>query len=141
MVTRLDRIRGWNRESVALLTTLADLYLAGPEPSERLAIQQLREAVGRFPQMVSLYPRLITLLQKHGDFSSASRLLNQMRQHRRPGSQLTRTASLLLARQGEFKTAAERLGTSFASDMASATDPLILASSSWRARRAAVART
>ena len=97
-------------DSLAAVTLMSRLLLAGDAPDPIRAVTYLRRAVDRYPGEVALYPRLITLLQEQGDYESAELYLGRFRERADVPSGLRRVEVGLLAAQGDFDTAMLRLG-------------------------------
>lgn len=124
------RERG-GHDTPAVLTTLARLHLAIGPSGRRVASGLLRQVVETWPQMTSVYPQLIALLQELGEFSAAERYLRQLEAFQTVNPEVGRATASLLARQGDFDGAVARFGA-VASASGSQADRLMLAA--WRMR-------
>jgi tetratricopeptide (TPR) repeat protein len=127
----LDLVGGVLREtrlSKLGLVLMADLQLAADPPQRFEATQTLRTAVDTYRDALPLYPMLVELLQREGDYETARRYLAELT--RRLGEDelaLRRTAVRLYQAQGDYEDAAGQLA-SMVDDASSEGDRLWLAS-------------
>lgn len=94
--------------SLAALSLMADASMRGEHPSPDRAIEHLETAVAQYPGEASLYPRLVSLLQRSGDYESASSYLKLLSQHTGRDPRLWQTELRLLQSQGDFEGALVR---------------------------------
>ena len=113
-------------ESLPALTLMSRLMLAGESPDLDLGVRHLRRAVDLYPYLVQLYPRLISLLQQQGDYSSAAEYLQRFGSQTELPPQLRRVEVGLLQGQGDVSTALVRLAT-MVDESSSESDLLALA--------------
>jgi tetratricopeptide (TPR) repeat protein len=96
-------------DSLPARTLMSRLMLAGESPDLDLAVRHLRRAVDFHPDQVQLYPRLVDLLQRQGDFGSAGEYLRRLGDQAALPAQLRRAEVGLLQAQGDFSMALVRL--------------------------------
>lgn len=135
----MDTLVKQSPDSLPARTLLANLLLAAPQPNHVEAIRHLRYAVDRNPRRLDLYPQLISLLQRHGDFAAADGYLQTLGRRRGTDADLRRSEMALLEAQGRFDEAISRLTSIIDPAASSEIDLLTLASYNLRAGRAAQA--
>ncbi len=113
-------------KSLAALSLLAEAYTRTPDGSTQQAIEYLQQAVELYPAQATLYPRLIALLQQHGDFDAAAGYLRRLSELAALDVGLKRTELQLLQSQGDLETALVR-AVALAGQTARETDQLALA--------------
>jgi tetratricopeptide (TPR) repeat protein len=106
-VAALAQLERVTPDSVALLATLARLLEAAVPPDPVRAAEYLTRAVQLQPGNSDLYPDLVRVLQRTGEFDAAARAIDVYA--RLMGEDLARgrTAAELLESQGDFTSAAE----------------------------------
>ena len=113
--------------SLMALTLLADAYMKGRQPMPEQATEALRTAVDAHQHEVSLYPRLIALLQQLGQYDEAQRYLAQLARLNPTDPQIARAEVQLLFSQGDFQRALVRASTFIDEEQAPPSDLLLLA--------------
>jgi tetratricopeptide (TPR) repeat protein len=121
-----------NPDSLPARTLMSRLMLAGDSPDVDRAVTHLRRAVDSHPDQVQLYPRLIDLFQRQGDFGSAGEYLRRLGDQAALPPQLRRAEVGLLQVQGDFSAALVRLAPMIDAS-SSESDLLALALLQWRA--------
>ena len=135
----LDGLLERTPESLPALTTMANLLLLGDNPDRLEAIDKLRTAVDYYPTQTHLYPQLIDLLQKVGDFDDAERYLAQLDRQTDLDEGEQRIRVQLLREQGQYDRAYAALA-SLNADTDNPVDQVALASLSLKAGRRDEAR-
>lgn len=106
-VAALAQLERVTPDSVALLATLARLFEAAVPPDPVRAAEYLSRAVQLQPGNSDLYPDLVRLLQRTGEFDAAARAIDVYAQLMGEDLARGRTAAELLESQGDFTSAAE----------------------------------
>ncbi len=96
-------------DSKHALTLMASLLVVGENPRSEHAIQHLKRAINLHPSDVTLYPRLISLLQQVGDLGEAGQYLKRLagRSHHDPA--IRRAELRLLLHQGDLERSIDRI--------------------------------
>ncbi len=125
-VVIVQRILEETPTSLVALTLLADAYLQGEAPMYEQAIEALRIAVDAHQREISLYPKLISLLQQVGRYDEAQRYLAQLARLNPSDPRIARAEVELLFSQGDFERALMR-AASFIDEHSAPSDVLLLA--------------
>lgn len=114
--------------SLVALTLLADAYLKSPNgmPMYEQAVDALQTAVDVHQREVTLYPKLISLLQRLGRYDEARRYLVLLSRVGTTTPEMARAEVELLLTQGDFEKALLR-ATSFITEHSPPSDVLLLA--------------
>lgn len=96
-------------DSLNAMRLMTMLHLAGDQPDYDAAIRQLERAVQAHPRRLDLYPQLISLLQRQGDFLSAEEHLGKMGRLVGTNTAARSTHLWLLEAQGDFDEVIARL--------------------------------
>lgn len=96
-------------ESLAALTHMADVLLNSSPPNRQDAIKYLQRAVNLYPAQVSLYPRLIALLQEAGDYNTAREYLSRLSRRSDLSPRMKQVRFEMLLAQGDLTNAIEEV--------------------------------
>lgn len=118
--------------SLRALSLMSRLVLSSDVPDFNLAITHLERAIRLYPQRADLYPHLISLLQRQGDFEGAGGYLQRFDELAEGHPDLRRLEVQLLEAQGDFSTAALRMSAVLGNSPAES-EQLVLASLHHRA--------
>jgi len=76
-ISQVRDVLNVNPRSREALVTMADLLIKHVDPSSEEAAQKLRTAIELYPTDHTLYPKLIAILQRRGEFNSAGTYISQ----------------------------------------------------------------
>ncbi len=96
-------------DSKHALTLMASLLLVGQNPRPERAIQHLKRVINLHPSDVTLYPRLISLLQKVGDSGEAGEYLKRLASRSQHDPAIRRAELRLLLKQGDLESSIDRI--------------------------------
>ena len=125
-------------DSKHALTLMASLLVVGENPRPERAIQHLKRAINLHPSDVTLYPRLISLLQKVGDLGEAGQYLKRLASRPHRDSAIRRAElQLLLAQvaQGDLEPSVVDRIIQLVDETSDESEQLVLASLHLRAGR------
>ena len=105
MMVAVDRVIKESSESVEACLIMSSLLQSGTNPDLGQAVVYLRRVLDLRPDLVSLYPPAISLLQATGDGALALEYLSQYRELLIDDEELARLRATILARQGDTSSA------------------------------------
>lgn len=104
-----NRVLARRPDSLNARRLMSMLYLVVDPPDVEAAIRQLTYAIEAHPRQVDLYPRIVRLLQRQGDYIAADLYLGQMGQLTGTDQSLLHAELLLLEAQGDLDSIITRL--------------------------------
>ena len=114
-------------DSLAALSLRAEVMMIGPKPNVFAAVESLERAASLYPGESNLLVRLISLLQRQGEFEAAGRHLASLAELSHGDPRLRSVELRLLASQDDFELALVR-AASLVSEDSPLPDQLVLAS-------------
>ncbi len=114
-------------ESIGALTLMSALHLSSTPPDVDAAVRQLQRAVRAQPRRADLYPQLIALMQRQGNFDAAQGYLQRLGELAARQDEVRLVELQLLESQGDFQTIISRLGEQLASGASEQNRAMLLA--------------